>query len=335
MVNPAWLGTTWPCRHNHKADMYDTVNFWINRADTGKSISTIPCYLGDVIESTNCYTGEVWQSGRVENMKVSTSIAGVSIKGSLAKFFFPDNTYTLNRHQVREAIEKLSDRLHLPLMEAKATRIDVSANFIMSHEVGRYFDVLRDCPYYHRIQASDNTLYYNRKGKEQARGMVFYDKATEVGDRYADIPDVYAGENLLRYEMRWNGRLPQQLNEPEIIGKTLYDPFFYRKIVKEWGDNYFKIEKKKQVKAESMESIKTVSDAKEYIFAITLNRLPADELQGILRDLKANKVFDDPKYYTRLKKKLSDIASKAEILESGELVKELDGEVKQVLSYIR
>lgn len=315
--------------------MYDTVNFWINRADIGKSIPIIPNYLSDAIESTNCHTGEVWQYGKMENLKVSTSMAGVSIKGSLAKFFFPDNTYTLNRHQVREAIEMLSDRLHLPIKEAKATRIDISTNFIMSHETSYYFEVLGSCPYYNRIPAGGTTLYYHRKGKDQARSMVFYDKAVEVGDRSADIPDVYAGENLLRYEMRWNTRLPQQLNEPEITGKTLYEPLFYHKLVKAWADNYFKIEKKKQVKMEAMESIKTVSDAAEYIFAIALNRLPADEVQGFLRDLKTNKVFKDPKNYTRLKKKLSGIASKADISEAGELVKELDNEVRQVLAYMR
>lgn len=315
--------------------MYDTVNFWINRVDIGKSISIIPNYLNNTIESTNRHTGEVWYSGKMENLKVSATIAGISIRGSLAKFFFPDNTYTLNRHQVREAIEMLSDRLHLPITEAKATRIDVSTNFIMSHETSCYFDVLGLCPYYDRIPAGDGTLYYNTKGKVQTRSMVFYDKATEVGDRSAVIPDVYAGENLLRYEMRWNARLPQQLNEPEITGKTLYAPQFYHKIVKSWGDNYFTIEKKKQLKAKAMENIKTVSDATDYICAIALSQLPPDEVQNILRDLKANEVFKDPKYYTRLKKKLSDITSKAEISEADELARELDNEVRQVLAYMR
>jgi hypothetical protein len=48
----------------------------------------------------------------------------------LAKFYLPDNTYTLNCNQVREAIEKLSDTLNIDFSEAKITRLDVSANLL-------------------------------------------------------------------------------------------------------------------------------------------------------------------------------------------------------------
>ncbi|WP_455640028.1 phage/plasmid replication domain-containing protein [Parabacteroides sp.] len=315
--------------------MYDTVNFWLNRGDIKGDISAIPQCLNNAIEGTNCDTGETWTTGKIGDLKVSVSMAGVSIKGSLAKFLLPDNTYTLTRHQVREAIEKLSDSLYLPVNCAKVTRIDISTNFIMSNEATRYFDLLGLCTYYNRNQATDNTLYYHNKGKEHLRTMAFYDKAREVSDRYGSIPDVYKDTNLLRYEMRWNTRLPQQLNEPEITGSLLYDPRFYHKLIKSWADNYFKIEKKKQLKTEAMNSIKTVTDAAEYIYAIALSKLPSDEVQNVLRTLKANGVFKDPKNYTRLKKKLSDIVSKTEISEADELAKELDNEIKQTLSYMR
>ncbi len=315
--------------------MYDTINFWINRNDIKGDISAVPQRLNNAIEGTNCDTGETWTTGKIDDLKVSVSMAGVSIKGSIAKFLLPDNTYTLTRHQVREAIEKLSDSLYLPVNCAKVTRIDISTNFIMSNEATRYFDVLGLCTYYNRNQATDNTLYYHNKGKEHLRTMAFYDKAREVSDRYGSIPDVYKDTNLLRYEMRWNTRLPQQLNEPEIIGSLLYDPCFYHKLVKAWADNYFKIEKKKQLKTKAMNNIETVTDGVEYICALALNKLSPDEVQSIIKDLKANGVFNDPKYYTRLKKKISDISNKAEISEADGLVKELNQEVKQVLAYMR
>ena len=315
--------------------MYDTVNFWLNRGDIGTDIPNIQQYLSGATESTICDTGEMWVMGNIDNLKVSMSMAGISIKGSLAKYLLPDNTYTLTRDQVREAIERLSDSLHLPVTQAKVTRIDISTNFIMNNEVTRYFDVLGLCTYYNRSQVADSTLYYHSKGKNQARTMAFYDKAREVSNRLGTIPDVYAGTNLLRYEMRWNTRLPQQLNEPEITGSLLYDPRFYHKLVKSWADNYFKIEKKKQLKTEAMNNIETVTDGVEYICALALNRLSLDEVQSILRMLKANNVYKDPKYYTRLKNKLSDIANKADISETSDLVEELNNEMRQVLAYMR
>lgn len=315
--------------------MYDTVNFWINRSNIKGGISFVPACLNDAVESVNRDTGEAWIMGRIEDLKITVSMAGVAIKGSLAKFFYPDNTYTLTRHDAKEAVEKLSDALCLPVKDARVTRIDIATNFILENEVRLYFDVLGLCTYYDRSHATDNTLYYHNKGKNNLRTMAFYDKTREVSDRHGTIPDVYDDTNLLRYEMRWNTRLPQQLNEPEVNGSLLYEPRFYHKIIKAWAGNYFKIEKKRQFNTEAMDDIKTVSDGYEYICAIALNRMTPGELQGMLNALKAKKVYDHPTYYTRLKKMIADTKCKLEISKNDELVKELDGEVRQVLAYMR
>ena len=47
------------------------------------------------------------------------------------------------------------------------------------------------------------------------------------------------------------------------------------------------------------------------------------------------KVFNDPKYYTRLKEKLRTVTNGIKFASTNELVKELDGEVRQVLAYKR
>ena len=72
--------------------MYDTINFWINRNDIKGDISAVPQRLNNAIEGTNCDTGETWTTGKIDDLKVSVSMAGVSIKGSIAKFLLPDNT---------------------------------------------------------------------------------------------------------------------------------------------------------------------------------------------------------------------------------------------------
>jgi hypothetical protein len=205
----------------------------------------------------------------------------------------------------------------------------------MKYEAGRYFDVLGMRTHFNRLQATKHTLYYHSKGEGRTKAMIFYDKARETASRNCDMPDVYKGANLLRYESRWNTRLPQQLNEPEIKGNTLHDRRFYSKMVSLWADNYFRIDKKRTIKLNAMENIKTTSDAMRYVCAIGLQRLAPDELQAIMEELKRCKVFSDPKYYTRLKKMLKDITGKTTISETNELVKELDGEVRQILAYKR
>jgi hypothetical protein len=185
------------------------------------------------------------------------------------------------------------------------------------------------------VQATNNTLYYHSRGKEQKRTLVFYNKAREVSERSGVIPDAFQNENLLRYESRWNTRLPQQLKENEVTGKTLYDSRFYNKIIELWADNYFKIDKHKNINIEAMNQIKTVSDATDFICAIALQKLQPDEVQSILEDMKRQNVFSDPKYYSRLKNKLKDISTKTEITEINSLVMELDNEIRNVLAYKR
>ena len=113
--------------------MYDTLNFWLPRSEVGNiSLSDVGNRLANAKEMTNCETGELWMYGDIDNLKVTASIAGVSVKGSLARFFLPDNTYTLTRNMVKDAIEKLSDTVGMPLNRANVTRMDVSTNFIMN-----------------------------------------------------------------------------------------------------------------------------------------------------------------------------------------------------------
>ena len=137
--------------------MYDTVHFRINSVEAGNDCQASALYLTNAKETVNRDTGEIWTLGNVNNMRVVVSMSGISIKGSLAKYYFPDNTYTLNRHQVKDAIIKLSDDLHLDLMKANVSRIDVSTNFMMKYKTGTYYDVLELCRYFPDF---DNTTPY-------------------------------------------------------------------------------------------------------------------------------------------------------------------------------
>lgn len=83
-----------------------------------------------------------------------------------------------------------------------------------------------------------------------------------------------------------------------------------------------------------MSEIKTVQDAYEAFVA----RLMADgeegQIMAFMDELKEAKVFDDRKYYTRLKEKIQKIAAKAGSSVPDELSKELDDEIRNVGAYV-
>lgn len=217
------------------------------------------------------------------------------------------------------------------MSNARVTRLDVSANFIMQNAPKAYLDILGSLTYFQRIQATRNTLYYQR-GKENIQSLCFYDKGVECHDTHKDLPEVYAqGENTLRYEARFNSRLPKQFNRQAVTASTLANRDFYNEVVDKWGQLYFQINK--FYNTITMAKIKTVSEAKDYIFAVALSNMGANDLDRMLTEMKAKGVFEDRKYYTRLKKSLEEVSEKFVTTGSDDLARELDDEVRTVLAY--
>ena len=83
-----------------------------------------------------------------------------------------------------------------------------------------------------------------------------------------------------------------------------------------------------------MSEIKTVSDAFNVLVARLINGSDQTQITAFLEELKESRVFDDRKIYTRLKRKIQEVATKAGVATSDELIKELDDEIKNVGAYI-
>ena len=189
-------------------------------------------------------------------------------------------------------------------------------------------------PRLQRYHFEVGTLYYKPRGKQQPKVFAFYDKKADAAVKGMTLPDGFSDANLLKYEMRYNQRLPQQLGVPEVTASTLSEKEFYRQMVKRYQDCYFSISKQNQVKTNVMSEIKTVSDAFNVLVARLISQSDQTQITAFLEELKEAKIFDDRKCYTRLKKKIHNVATKAEISVSDELIKELDNEVKNVGAYV-
>jgi hypothetical protein len=93
---------------------YDTVNLWLPRDKAGSfDISKTLQNLSRITEHKKD-DGQVYYSGYLKNYKVNISGQGLSLKGSLAKYFLPDNFHTLTRSDSARAFGAGQKRYHFP-----------------------------------------------------------------------------------------------------------------------------------------------------------------------------------------------------------------------------
>jgi hypothetical protein len=126
--------------------MYDTINLWLSSDNIGSmDLTRTMQNLSGITEHQK--EDEVYYSGYLKNYKVSISGQGVSLKGSIAKYFLPDNFHTLTKSDIARAFEMMADELCLPIDKAKVTRIDFAQNFLMDFEPEAYYNYLGECQY--------------------------------------------------------------------------------------------------------------------------------------------------------------------------------------------
>jgi hypothetical protein len=218
----------------------------------------------------------------------------------------------------------------VPLINARIYRVDVARHFQMRNPVYFYYDCLGEKRYYKRLNVAKTTLTYNTKIKQ----LIFYDKLAEAKAKNVIIPEVYNNANLLRYEMRFIGRLSKQFNLPEVTASTLFNEHFYIEITKQWFNEYQSIQKIKKVTLNS-EDMKTPDDYLDQLIIERINEKGLNEVFNEIEYLRANKTFNKPEYYSRLKKRIKDLCNKPNLSEQNSLIDELDREIKQVKQHYR
>ena len=320
------------CYQNMVKRMYDKVSFWVDRAATGGQYEAIAAYLDAPKEQTDLSTGEITLFGGVGGLKVTRHTAGVSIVGSLPKFLYDgSNIPALDRHTTAQAIERISDTLHFDMSVAKVTGFEFGRTFIMQHPVSAYLVRLGEMKRRERVAVA-HTLYYQHRGEAQPDMVCFYDKVVEARKSGIAMPVGLDEGNLLRYEIRYKGRLPQQMNCPKVEASTLAEKGFYGQMVRLYLERYLSI-KKINMDLVDMGRIKNVNDAINVLLALCLHKLEQDEAALFLEEMKASNVFNDKKYYTRYKNRIKDAMEKAGKFTADTLIKELDDEVRNACAY--
>lgn len=309
--------------------MYDTLHLYLNRERAGGAdlLALIPHLLQGLTESSK--EGRYFVSGNFHNLRVTVSDQRLSIKGSLSKYYLGDNIQTLTRQNTQRGIERLSDELLLPLGDASLTRLDFGHNLIMKHEPEVYFAYLGESRYFERYRLSDSLNY-----KNGSRMQVFYDKVLESKSNRVEIPQVWQGQNVLRFESRYSKRIEDQLKHPDITVSTLYEEQFYIGLIRRYFEDYEAIQKV-IVNPFDYPSMKTPKDFYDQLILIQLQSMGQPKAMEIVEEMKALNVFPSPEYYSRLKRDIKKRmgGSKAEISES--LIAELDHKVKALKRFYR
>lgn len=225
--------------------MIDSLNMTLGVDEAGgvDVLSETPCYFDD--EPQEHYypdgTGGKYPviGGHLGSLYVSVSRGGVKVKdSSFCKWILGDNFKTLTRGDIKRGIEKLSDSLHLPMGKARVTRLDIGQNIVLRNPIEVYLRHLGLLKWTKRLP-QPNGLYYTGACFQ----LAFYDKVKEQRRAGCKIPELYEGKNVLRYEIRFEHKLPKVLNVPEVTGAILYDEEFYISLVQRWRATYADIKK--------------------------------------------------------------------------------------------
>ena len=260
--------------------MYDKVRLWLPRR---RGLPNIAPLLDAATEAVNRTTGEVRVSGRLGNLRVEEKPSGVVVEGSLGKYLNGDNIRPLTRHGAAEAVEKLSDALGVDIGPARVLAVEFGRTYEMSRPPAEYLALLGRLPRMDRIAAACGTLYY-RAGSttdKTRRELAFYDKGAEAGS---------AG-NLLRYEMKFSGRLSQQLHAPGLTASTLTELPFYGYMAERYKKYYDMIEKKEPCGI-STEAIRTPRDAFNAAAGLLWHRADPAEMAAITEAIETECGFN-------------------------------------------
>jgi hypothetical protein len=306
--------------------MYDTTGFHLINKYSQDCLK----YLDQGKDEIDRQTGLIWSKGKIENMYVKVNGEHISTSGSLPKFYLGNNLEQLTRKDTERAIEKLSDILHLPLNESRVFKLHIGSNFIVTEPLLNYYSCLGHLNRFQRSEiANKKSILYTTSDK----ALEFYDKKKEAKKSKTEIPEPLRTQNILRYELKLSKHIPGLLKTDELKAKDLFDETVYMKSIELWQSYYFAIQKitKLKFKGEIIEMI-GVKELQSHLALIGLKTIGENELFQMLESYKKKINKHD---YSRIRKKINDLANLSELTEPNEAIQELDKKVKMAVKHYR
>ena len=319
--------------------MYDTVHL---------SLETSGISLQDLLNKLDWYnepsqgfhTGNLSVKGNIQNnsagklqIKFSDTFPQkLTVSGSLAKFHYGNNLEELTRAETQKAIEQISERLSVDMRQAKVYRLDIGANFIMDRPCNEYQSLLNESPRMTRstLSAKSNSLYF----KNGRKTIILYDKVADCQRLKEPIPEVFAGQHVLRYELRYMQNLPSQFKRQTVTAQTLYSELFYIETLNKWKESYFAISRNEGYRMKEDIEIKKPQELLKHFAAIGIQQFGTGQVLDMLETSRQSGKLSKMQAH-RLKHAVKVITSTPELVEPNDSIKELDRKVTRAVACYR
>lgn len=305
--------------------MFDTIRIWLPMERAGKIDRTL--FLSNLEETVLIEREfeDIKMKGKLGGLYVTLTSTGISILGSLPKFFYRNNLKELTSVDVKQAIQKIESDLSISIKKAKLNRIDIGFNLSMDYEPRFYFNGLGELGNMHRSQINQDSLYY----KNSTKTLIFYDKYKEFF-KAKTVPNCFKVErNLLRYEIRFLKSVEKNFGGREILVSDMTNPEFLREIVGIWGAKYFLI-RKNNIVGFQPDSINMPKDYVDFLAALGIDTR-SEHIKSDIQFLKSIYAFKAKEYYSRLNSKIREISTNTKFKEESSFNRELDLKVKSTL----
>lgn len=178
--------------------------------------------------------------GHHRNLFVTVSIRGISVNGSLCKWYHGNNLQGLTMQDTQRAIQDLSEALRVPIASAKVSQLHLSANLLMQHPTSVYFRLIGQAPGKRRMQRI--TQRYGVELRNNTCMYQFYDKLKEMKMKDEPIPPGMIGKHVLRFEVKYNRNMKQKIGYNELNLGKLGEPETYGRMVNLWESAFNEIE---------------------------------------------------------------------------------------------
>lgn len=293
--------------------MYDSVTLFAPVHDPARLVSS----LEDVQERYIQRTGEMILTGRSRNLYIKTSGSGVTVNGSLSRYWLGSNVLAPTFSDCREALRQLEEELGSSMATMSVYRLDIAATLNMKHPCPRYLRMFGSLPRFKRFERDKGLLY-----KTKRRELDFYDKRAEARSRKEALPKCFNGRNALRYELRYRQFLKEQFGG-KVTAERLVDVDFFRDVVQRWVSSYHAVDKHPGTLAVSLDMTSPKS------FGTSLERFAIDQLGGeaaILEDLSICRDAGEVSRvnYSRIRAKIARLCRNSALEHREEPIRELD-----------
>ena len=309
--------------------MFDKVKVW----QYGCVPDNLEAVLSDYDERYYPESKVLKQWGNLKNLRVRAHTKrGTVIEGSLPKYLHGSNLLPMTRRSTQDAIESISDIMHTPIKESRVCSFEIAQNMIMKTPVINYLSAFAWSRFLKRSDFSDReTITFHN----QQRALCFYDKVKECKSKKQEIPDIFQGKNILRYECRFQRRLGNQFGKKDLILENLYDDIFYMKPINKWKDEYFLIQKIKRERAIAM------TGQRDYLLSLAFYGLQniggVDVAMDLIREARQRNEIDK-KMKQRLRNLTREIIEAKGVTvenDAGDCIQELDSKVMQAANFYR